>query len=124
MHISLQVYQLTNAFRLSGIVVSLEVNIFVRSTTSSSYPKVIRGSTGILSGPGHKISDALTSLGKFHLIEAPSPASPGFSQYVCQPGLRVNLNPTSISSPGFIELDSINISILESLTSTILFVRA
>ena len=78
--ISLQVYQDTFAFKVAGKTAASRARILVSSVISSSYPKVIKGSTGMASGPGHKIADALNPFGSCHVIEAPSPASPGFFQ--------------------------------------------
>ena len=71
----------------------------------------MRGSSGVFSGEGHK--NFLNSIDSifFHSISAGSPESPGFFQYICQPGSISNLMPMTKSLLTTISLVSTSNSI-------------
>src|SRR6185369_10123865 len=58
------------------------------------------GPTGIFSGNGHAISPAANPDGRAHSMRGGSPESPGFTQYVCQPGVMRWYRATQKVCPG------------------------
>ena len=53
---------------------------FSVSVENTNFEYCGKGLKGIFSGPGHNTGEVLNPFGSSHLIEAPSPESPGFFQ--------------------------------------------
>ena len=72
--ISLEVFgdNFNQMFKQAKIINSWGKNVYVKIPVVNS--------KGIFSGPGHNTGEVLNPFGSSHLIEAPSPESPGFFQ--------------------------------------------